>query len=210
MVVTLSHDYSLQQWIHCPPPNQNPGYATARHPGITLKMTSRYFDTLKVRYVRYRYYMVRRYFAMDTIWPSSTARTVNCKVWVVLDNYHEPGCCIVERHFDKCPSGLADNIPSPKTSKTSDRLRFLALIQDDTWRTKLEPELSKPYCVALEERVEKEYANHTVYPPAELIFNAFNLTRFDTVTRSPVTTENPNLRVISTYFKTAPNSQIAS
>ncbi len=46
---------------------------------------------------------------------------------------------------------------------------------ENSWKTALEYEFNKPYFKQLTDFVRGEYASTTVYPPAKLIFNAFNL-----------------------------------
>lgn len=52
---------------------------------------------------------------------------------------------------------------------------------EPSWKSVLQPEFDKPYFSALTDFVRAEYALHKVYPPASLIFNAFNLCPFDKV-----------------------------
>lgn len=49
---------------------------------------------------------------------------------------------------------------------------------EETWKTKLKAEFEKDYFVKLAEFVREEYRVNTIYPPASLIFNAFNLCPF--------------------------------
>ena len=49
------------------------------------------------------------------------------------------------------------------------------------WEKAMEPEFSKPYYRKLFLKVGEEYRTHTVYPPAQDIFNAFHLTPLDQV-----------------------------
>lgn len=46
------------------------------------------------------------------------------------------------------------------------------------WKSVLQPEFDKPYFRTLTDFVRSEYASTTVYPPASLIFNAFDLCPF--------------------------------
>ncbi len=48
-----------------------------------------------------------------------------------------------------------------------------------SWKQKLQQEFEKPYFVQLTDFVRKEYAQHTVYPPAREIFRAFDCCDFD-------------------------------
>lgn len=50
-----------------------------------------------------------------------------------------------------------------------------------SWKDVLDKELNKPYFKTLLKTLQKEYVRKTVYPAAELIFNAFDKTPFDTV-----------------------------
>jgi uracil-DNA glycosylase len=49
------------------------------------------------------------------------------------------------------------------------------------WQRVLAPEFEKPYFKQLTDFVRQEYSTTTCYPPARLIFNAFNLCPFDKV-----------------------------
>jgi uracil-DNA glycosylase len=50
-----------------------------------------------------------------------------------------------------------------------------------SWQAVLGEELTKPYFKALEQFVAEERAEHTVYPPAEDVFNALEATPFESV-----------------------------
>lgn len=50
-----------------------------------------------------------------------------------------------------------------------------------SWLTHLESEIEKPYFKDLMSFVEKEYEQHTCFPPENEIFNAFNQCHFDKV-----------------------------
>ena len=50
-----------------------------------------------------------------------------------------------------------------------------------SWKEKLRDEFGKEYFVSLTDFVRKEYASTRVFPPGNLIFNAFNLCPFDRV-----------------------------
>jgi uracil-DNA glycosylase len=52
---------------------------------------------------------------------------------------------------------------------------------DASWRKALTPETRKPYWDALQSFVAAERAKHTVYPPAEDVYNAFRYTPLDEV-----------------------------
>ncbi|MGV3504222.1 MAG: uracil-DNA glycosylase [Adhaeribacter sp.] len=52
---------------------------------------------------------------------------------------------------------------------------------EESWRQVLQAEFEMPYFQQLTQFVREEYAHHQVYPPAPLIFNAFNHTPFDQV-----------------------------
>ena len=52
---------------------------------------------------------------------------------------------------------------------------------EPSWKECLQQEFEKDYFVNLVEFVKKEYSSKTVYPPAGLIFNAFNLCPFSNV-----------------------------
>lgn len=50
---------------------------------------------------------------------------------------------------------------------------------EETWKTALKEEFDKPYFEILTGFVRREYQSQVIYPPAKLIFNAFNLCPFD-------------------------------
>ena len=50
---------------------------------------------------------------------------------------------------------------------------------EDSWKQRLQGEFDKPYFARLVAFVKQEYSQHKCYPPASLIFNAFNLCPFD-------------------------------
>jgi len=53
---------------------------------------------------------------------------------------------------------------------------------NDSWKKELNKEFDKPYFKELVNFLDKEYAsNQTIYPPENLIFNAFNITPFEKV-----------------------------
>jgi len=52
---------------------------------------------------------------------------------------------------------------------------------EESWKQQLQDEFDKPYFKQLTDFVRSEYASQTVYPPAKLIFNAFNQCPFDRV-----------------------------
>ncbi|MBO5952263.1 MAG: uracil-DNA glycosylase [Bacteroidaceae bacterium] len=52
---------------------------------------------------------------------------------------------------------------------------------EESWEKVLQPDFDKPYFNELTDFVRSEYAATTIYPPASLIFNAFNLCPFDKV-----------------------------
>ena len=52
---------------------------------------------------------------------------------------------------------------------------------EESWKQQLQDEFEKPYFKQLTEFVRSEYASRTIYPPAKLIFNAFEQCPFDRV-----------------------------
>ena len=52
---------------------------------------------------------------------------------------------------------------------------------EESWKKQLQEEFEKPYFKQLTEFVRSEYATQTIYPPAKLIFNAFDQCPFDNV-----------------------------
>ena len=53
------------------------------------------------------------------------------------------------------------------------------VIIEKSWKSLLEDEFEKDYFNGLTEFVRNEYKTHTIYPPAKLIFNAFDQCSFD-------------------------------
>jgi len=52
---------------------------------------------------------------------------------------------------------------------------------DDSRKKVLADEFTQEYFGAIKEKLVQEKRQHTIYPPANLIFNAFNTTPFDNV-----------------------------
>lgn len=52
---------------------------------------------------------------------------------------------------------------------------------DDSWGKRLANEFSMPYFEELTTFVRHEYGHHTCYPPGSMIFNAFDLCKFEDV-----------------------------
>lgn len=52
---------------------------------------------------------------------------------------------------------------------------------EQSWKEVLQTEFDKPYFVSLTDYVREEYKHGLVFPPASLIFNAFNLCPFSNV-----------------------------
>ena len=52
---------------------------------------------------------------------------------------------------------------------------------DESWKTVLAEEFEKPYFKTLTDFVRQEYSTRAVYPPAKLIFNAFDQCPFEQV-----------------------------
>lgn len=52
---------------------------------------------------------------------------------------------------------------------------------ETSWKAVLEPEFEKPYMQDLKHFLQAEKKQYTVYPPSNLIFNAFDHTHFDQV-----------------------------
>lgn len=52
---------------------------------------------------------------------------------------------------------------------------------EQSWKERLQNEFDKPYFEQLTQFVRSEYQTQTIYPPAGLIFNAFNLCPFSKV-----------------------------
>ena len=61
---------------------------------------------------------------------------------------------------------------------------------DETWKSKLNEEFNNEYFIRLAEFVREEYSVNSIFPPASLIFNAFNLCSFEN-TRAVIIGQDP-------------------
>jgi uracil-DNA glycosylase len=61
---------------------------------------------------------------------------------------------------------------------------------EESWKERLKEEFDREYFVRLTEFVKDEYKTNTIYPPASLIFNAFNLCPF-AKTRAVIIGQDP-------------------
>jgi uracil-DNA glycosylase len=52
---------------------------------------------------------------------------------------------------------------------------------EESWKKQLQEEFEKPYFKNLTEFVRSEYSSQTIYPPAKLIFNAFDQCPFENI-----------------------------
>ena len=52
---------------------------------------------------------------------------------------------------------------------------------DQSRKEVLQSEFNQPYFAEIKEKLIKEKSQYTIYPPANLIFNAFNTTPFDNI-----------------------------
>jgi len=52
---------------------------------------------------------------------------------------------------------------------------------EESWKERLKDEFEKPYFKTLTDFVRQEYSTRTIYPPARLIFNAFDQCPFEQV-----------------------------
>ena len=55
------------------------------------------------------------------------------------------------------------------------------VVMEEGWKSVLKDEFEKEYFVRLRDFVHSEYRTQTIYPPARLIFNAFDTCPFDKV-----------------------------
>lgn len=65
--------------------------------------------------------------------------------------------------------------------KSEDFCPIQEYLVDERWKKLLKKEFDKPYFREINKFLEIEYNTKNVMPPKELIFNAFNLTKFRTV-----------------------------
>ncbi len=59
------------------------------------------------------------------------------------------------------------------------RIYLMEVKIEESWKRRLQGEFDKPYFAQLVSFVRQEYSQYKCYPPASLIFNAFNLCPFD-------------------------------
>jgi uracil-DNA glycosylase len=52
---------------------------------------------------------------------------------------------------------------------------------DESWKSVLDDEWSKDYFFAIKEKLLSEKKEYDIFPPSHLLFNAYNLTPFDSV-----------------------------
>lgn len=52
---------------------------------------------------------------------------------------------------------------------------------DNRWKQLLKSEFKKPYFKEINRALQIDYADKTIFPPKELVFNAFNVTKFSKV-----------------------------
>lgn len=52
---------------------------------------------------------------------------------------------------------------------------------EDSWKKVLQEEFQQPYFESIKQKLTEEKKQYTIYPPGNLIFNAFNTTPFDRV-----------------------------
>jgi len=63
-----------------------------------------------------------------------------------------------------------DCLPDPESTAT-----LVAALRDPEWKEALSDEFKKPYFAEIAKFVANERAQHAVYPPEDLVFEAFNL-----------------------------------
>ncbi len=74
--------------------------------------------------------------------------------------------------------------PSPITQSQASNIKTKETMNvqiESSWKAQLQGEFDKPYFLQLTDRVRQEYRAGACYPPAQLIFNAFNLCPFEQV-----------------------------
>jgi uracil-DNA glycosylase len=64
---------------------------------------------------------------------------------------------------------------------TSSGKALIEYLHDPTWKNLLKSEFDKTYMRELEQKLNEDYQNKTIYPTTENIFSAFNLTPFEKV-----------------------------
>ena len=66
------------------------------------------------------------------------------------------------------------------TNKSLDH-SFKEFLLDSSWKNLLTPEFNNPYMIDLEKNLTHDYQSTEIYPPANQIFTAFNLTPFENI-----------------------------
>mmetsp|Transcript_30624 Transcript_30624/g.65139 ORF Transcript_30624/g.65139 Transcript_30624/m.65139 type:complete len:280 (-) Transcript_30624:39-878(-) len=81
------------------------------------------------------------------------------------------------------PAKLAKGAPSDTDEVVPDSsaaaLQMASTLKDAGWKAALQEELSKPYFSEIADFVAAERSEHAVYPPEDLVFEAFNSTPFE-------------------------------
>ncbi len=58
------------------------------------------------------------------------------------------------------------------------------------WDEQLQAEMSKPYFLALQQKIANEYEHHTIFPPKECVYEALKLTSY-TATKAVILGQDP-------------------
>jgi uracil-DNA glycosylase len=136
---------------------------------------------------------------LDLMQRLPTANWINFGLALVLHGrytctYHRPACdrCTFN---DQCPrNGVPGTTPMSKKKKPQQPELFAdpePLPPGDTtaflpplpasWLNVLQAEFTKPYWAKLQEFVTRERGEHEIFPPADEVYTAFNLTPFEDV-----------------------------
>ena len=84
---------------------------------------------------------------------------------------------------ESTPHKETDKVSSPSTAAPSGKTFHLeSVLTDGSWRAKIADQFGQDYFKKIETNLRADYGeNNEVFPPRELIFNAFNLTPFNKV-----------------------------
>lgn len=90
--------------------------------------------------------------------------------------------CAECKFLDLCPrNGVSGTRPQSVAASGPGQEATQAGPPVDTWVTKLSAELDKPYMLKLLDFIERERAEHQVFPERNEVFSAFSLTPFENV-----------------------------
>lgn len=89
-----------------------------------------------------------------------------------------PGCILL---CWTCRNQAAAAAVVQEAAATQQQLQLRSLLVEPSWLQVLQAEFDKPYMEQLQGFLQQEWQSHTIYPPKDSIFRAFNAVPFDQV-----------------------------